>query len=1173
MFTCTYSFHEMKFPLRLCAYPCLALLASLASAWADTNDPESVYQWKRTPELVVPFVSEAPKIDGRVTPEEWAKSAELGPFKAGLSGLTEPIRRRAWISYDDKNIYLAFSFERPPGSRSPMLPEVTGRYEKQVNGPIDAIEALFAPKLQFNDSRSFWMYANGAYADAECVPFKKTGWNAEWLKGARETDSGWEGEMAIPFAAFGLDGPPPSDERWGFDVLDNRATPTRHLAHWSYRGDVWHAFENFGRIRFAKVPAVRFLNAGELKDQKYEVALEIYNPATEVRTFDVSVDLKRRKAGEEGGPKSYLENIQSGNSQDVQQEFTKGVNLDQVIEGAETFYEPAPELSREESGLKVPAGETGKVVVTGPIPYGEYLVTYQVKEENGEALARGTVLFRSDPPLALKAEPYWLYSEVIDVTADLGKTKLDGKGEFVLRLLPVEGEKAKPLREARIAADGTQRDVKGALDIKGLPSGAYLIEAVLLDAQGKELARNEQAISRPDFPVWFKNDIGNKIEVPKPWTPVKASQDGVVQVWGRTYDLRAVFPGSVLSNGVEILSGGVQLRTATQQGPVSWKVEKVALKTSTLGKAVYDIAMSGGGLRLQGTMTIEFDGLVWYDLKLSASDQPVEVASMTLDIPLAAQFAELMSRHRFLVDPVFSTSAPKPLLNGMPGRLEEAQMPFTPYLWIGNEQAGMGLIAEAPINWRVASYRSLLETKPATKGEPARILANIMQKPGEIGKPISLQFGLQATPIRPPTLDRSLLNISQRQGVTDNEQYFADIAKMGGKVVVFYHDWTGSPKTQFGGTPERPPTPELRAKLKRAVERAHKHGLKVILFTGWGVNASSENWKKFSYELASYPFTNIGHGAYASSAGANGAYADFMAWGHADLAREYGVDGVLWDSAANIGDVTHPRIGEAWLDDEGRVRPKFPVLATRDLYRRIYNIYNGEVRDSGVIYNHTGSLWPVNVFADMQNRGEGRPMRALTLKESWVPFEEFRAEYAGDPFGTFHSGEVNDGARLPMTTTIHAAVTLLHGSYAKTFEKPHSIPSPLPKTYDVRNSLQRVYWQAFNWLPMDGTEKSFFYYKNAKGRYQAVQAEPASLLSSAFASGDGRRALVVVSNLENEPVSGARVFLDPAAIGLPADKPLKVEDAVARETLKVEEGILTVDIEAQRFRLLRVSVE
>jgi hypothetical protein len=41
-----------------------------------------------------------------------------------------------------------------------------------------------------------------------------------------------------------------------------------------------------------------------LKDQKYEVALEIYNPGPEARTFDVTLEVKGRKAGEEGGPKS-----------------------------------------------------------------------------------------------------------------------------------------------------------------------------------------------------------------------------------------------------------------------------------------------------------------------------------------------------------------------------------------------------------------------------------------------------------------------------------------------------------------------------------------------------------------------------------------------------------------------------------------------------------------------------------------------------------------------------------------------------------------------------------------------------------------------------------------------------------------------------------------------------
>lgn len=1146
---------------------------SLPMSVSAQNEPPQKLQWKRTPELVVPFIKKAPKIDGRVDKQEWAEAAELGPFKVGTPGMTELLERKAWLAYDDKNIYLAFSFERPYTARKPMVPSTDGRFEGQVNGPMDVVEALFAPQLKFNDSRSFLMYCNGAYADAQCLPYKKTEWNAEWQRGARVTETGWEGEIAIPFAAFGLSGPPPADQYWGFDVVDNRATPFRYLAHWSYRGDIWHAFENFGRIRFDKVPAVRFLSANEQKNGTLGIDFAIFNPGPKEEKIHFDIEALRRKDGEEGGPKSYYENIHSGLSQGAQQEFTKGVTLDSIVEFAQSFYVPVSELTRGDSTVSVAPGKTASLDINAKMPYGEYLVDYTVKTETGVILARGSTVFRSDPPLALRVEPYWLYSEAIDVFADLTKTGLQESGDLILRIYPNDGKKTDAVRESRTAVNASQREAQGVLDVKGLPIGPYRVEAVLVDAKGSELARNEYSLERPEFPKWFKNDIGNKIEVPRPWTPVEASADGKVSMWGRVYDLSAILPSSVTSQGAEVLSGAVKLATQTSGGPVAWKVEKVKLQSATPGKAIYDVAMTGSGLRVAGTVRVEFDGLVWYDLTLSSLDGAVTVESMKLDIPVAAKFCELMSHHRYLEDPAFSSAAPKPLLNGAPGLLTEAKMPFTPYLWIGNEDAGMGFIAEAPIDWQVSEYRSLLETLPATKDTPGRIIANIIQKPKEVSKPLRLQFGLQATPIRKPTEDRSILNISQRQGVTDNEQYFADIAKKGGKVLVFYHDWTGNPKTQFGGTPERPADPANQAKLKSAVANAHKYGLKVLLFTGWGVNASSEAWKKYSYELASYPFTNQGHGTYGSCSGPNGGYVDFMAWGHADLAREYGVDGVLWDSAANIGNVTHPRIGEAWVDEEGRVRPKFAVLATRDLYRRIYNIYNGEVRDNGVIYNHMGSLWPVNVFADMQNRGEGRPMRADTLRECWIPFEEFRSEYAGDPFGTFHSGEVNDGIGLPMSTVNHAAVTLLHGTYAKTFEKPEGIASPLPKTYGARNSLQRVYWETFNWVPMDGTEKKFFYYKNLKGKYQAVRAEPDSLLSSAFVSGDGKRAVIVISNLDKKKIEGAKVFIDPASIGMPAGKPLHIEDAITREIVAEKDGTILLDIEPERFRLLKVSVE
>ena len=1135
---------------------CLCAVASSALGADKGVQDAGEQQWKRTPYLAVPYLPQAPKIDGAVDDAEWSLAAAAGPFKVNPDGAPDGLERKLWLGYDDANIYIAFRLERPPSAVSPAMPEKVERNEGGSGGVVsDAVEALFAPQLQFKKSYSFWVYGNGAYGDALCKPGKDRGWNAEWTRAAHPTATGWEGEMSVPFAAFGLSGPPAPEEWWGFDFVDNRQTPSALLAFWSYRGGSWHSFQNFGRIRFAREAAVHYQRAGDLGGEQSGVEFEA-RAAEAFTPLRLSVEVLRRKAGEEGGPKSYFDNIESGVSQDAQAEFTKDASLADMIKFAETFYEPIPEAPKLEQTLAAP----GPFGIRAKLPYGEYLARYRVENGTGGILAAGANVFRNEPPLALHIEPYWLYSQVIDISVDLRKTPLKGPAKLTLNLLPEKD--GTPLANLALDVDPSQATARGTLAVDGVPPGRYRLEAHLTDAGGQELSRNEEPLKRPEFPVWYKNDWGNKIVVPAPWTPLEADANGRVKVWGREYDLSRVFPVTAKSQGLDILPLPVQLRS---DKPLPWVVEKVELKEKSPAAATYEVAMSADGLRLAGTVRAEFDGLLWYDLVLKPITEPIELSSLVLDMPVAGEIAQLMGRHQFLQDPVLGANLPKPDLNGASGPLQSAKMPFTPYLWVGNEKAGLGFVAEAPVDWNITRPGAVLETQPAQGSEPARLLAHIIQASTILEKPLRLQFGLQATPIRQAPKDRSVLNIYQRNGVFDDEPTFVELARRGCKVVVFYYDWRGDSKTEMGGTPERPPAPEQQEKLKRAVALAHKHGLKVIMFTGWGVNAKSPNWKQFSYELGRYPITNGGWGTFNATAGQNGAYIDFMAWGHADLAREYGVDGVLWDSAANLSEDQNLRTGNAWVDAQGRVRPKFPVLGTRELYRRIYNIYKGEVATDGVIYNHGGSMWPINVYADMLNRGEGRPMTAKTLRESWVPFEEFRTDYSGEPFGILYSGEINDWAKLPMRVSTHLAVTLLHGTYAKEIGLGKNF-----RTYDYESRPLPALWETFGWLPMDGTETRDYYYQH-EGQ-QAVKAAPATLLSSAFVSGDRKRAIVVVSNLDLEPVTAA-VQLDLPALGLETGRGFKLIDGVTGEAIPAEGNTVKLEIERERYRVIRVALE
>jgi Glycoside hydrolase 123, N-terminal domain len=1138
----------------------LFLILILLSGTAFGAKAKVDIDWRRQPEMALPKLSTAPTIDGTVNRAEWLTAAQLGPLKCGRPGVADNLRRDVFIGYDDTNLYIAFQLYRPASALTPRVPGKTGRVDSTGGG--DFIEVMISPKLNFDKSFSFWLFANSAYGEATLSRGKDRNWNTDWQQKARVTKFGWEGEIAIPFAALGADGPPAKGETWGFDIIDNRKTPFKLLAHWSYRGNVWHTYENFGRIHFAgDIPAIRFNRAEEGGAGLIAVEFNLINTTADAKV-QANLNILKRKAGADGGPKSYYENIESGISHDAQAEFTKGVNLLEMINFAMKFYEPVVDASIKRT-VAVPSGQQRTVGLIRPATDGEYIASYEFTIGD-KILARGVTPFIVEPPLAMRIRPYWLYSEVIDIDADLRKVNAPIPCTAIFTLHG-EDTKAKPLVESRVELTkaGTVW-AKSSLSSKGLKPAYYKVGVKLIDPKGKQISANVQVVKKPPVPPWYKNDHGNKIEVPEPWTPIEIKDKYTASVWARTYKLDTFFPSSIIVRDGEVLANPVALRMVVNGKEAAWKVKELKLLKAGKGKVSYHGVLENAVATLSGTLEFEYDGFAWYDLKLTPKQKGLKVDRMALAIDVQPKNAALQCTHKFLVDPVLSRKPPKRDLGKGSGPLVHSKSAFNPYTWIGDETRGIAFIAEAPVDWHLTKPNSAIETIPAANGKPAGIRAHMIDAPTVLEKPMRVQFALQATPIRKMPKHKNL-NIFQKSGVFGGDKGFAQLKKKGCSTVSFYYAWRGNARTEMGGTPERPVDPKQQEKLKNAVKLAHKHGLKVIMFTGWGINAVSDNWKQFGYELGRYPIHNQGWGTFGQSAGLNGGYADFMAWGHHDLATEYGVDGVLWDSTGNLVQCKNIRTGNGWIDSEGRLRPSFAVRATREVYRRVYNIYKGEVRKDGVVYNHGGSVWSVNQFADILNRGEGRPMKAKTLRTSWVPFDEFRASYSGEPFGVLFSGENNDFKKLPMRVSTHLAVFLLHGNYPKEWSK-HSL-SKKNRSYDYNRRPITALWDIFKWLDFDVCEK-YYYYQNQK----VVTQTPESLLSSVFVNKDKQRALVCVSNLDKKPISAAKVRLDLNAMGLEGENVI-IEDAYLRKRLIPADGALTLAIEPERYRLLKIWVE
>lgn len=1156
--------------MKLFSFDWLAALIAVFCVAVPIAQAGEVEAWKRHPLATAPYLENPPTIDGQVDRLEWQQAGVLGPLLVHPQGVAGDLNSRVYVGYDQAHLYVAFEIVRPANVAPPLMPEATGRLDSWAAGEfVELMLDVGHTQQQYYD---FNVYPNGAYSDGMGKPSVDRHWNPEWKQAARLTDQGWQGEVAIPFAALGLDRMPTAGEVWGLDFINNQRTPFAQLSMYAYRGPAWHKLANFGHLRFGErgvEPAVRFMQAQDAGQGSAIVEFALVNGSQTSTTMQVDVQLLRRKDGLADGTKSYYDHIESGSDdayESGQSEFAKTTTLESLTTEAAAMYEPVSQLHEE---VVIPAGQRKAVGFVKAVESGEFLVLYAFRRMDGQVVAAGAKVFQMTPPLALSFEAYWLHAMRLDISADLRKLAT-ASGSHVTFGLFKAGDDSKPLATSEVPFKAGASQVKSSFSTADLPAGFYEVEASVIGKEGKVLATNRRAIEKPPTPVWHGNKLGKTLKVPSPWTPLKATPQGIVEVWGRTYDLSTLLPAQIESQGHPLLTSPIQLELSQAGHEIEWRTTALDLVSADEAKAVFRGTLESSVATVSGIVSIEFDGLVWYDLILTPSDKTLTVDHLSLRIDLSARHAALMSTHTFLHDPVISKQAVQPARQGPLGVLADSLLPFSPHVWLGDETGGIAWMAEAPIDWHITQPDRVIEVNASRRGSdaPATMRVHLIQDKLAVRKPRRLVFGLQASPIRamPPVNTAAIV---QAGAPVPDASWYQSIRAHGGSGVVFHSGWKGQPRAEiWGGWPERPPDPAWEARLVQAVKDAQQNDLKVALYTGWGIAMNSDAWQHYKNEFARKPLENAGFGTYRQAAGISGAYQDYMAWAIADLIKTYGVDGVFWDSTSNLREDTNIEIGNGWVDDQGRVRPSFAILGTRELFKRIYTLVHGELKADGLVINFGGSIWAINAFADVFHRGEGIPMHVAKLRDAWQPLEDYRANYDARKHGLASLAMNKNFKNLPMTVNTHHAVTLLHGWHCKSTALFTSGASGR-FGYDRLDSPIYKIWQAGTWLPLDETAARHHYYDDAS---EYLSLTPASLLASVFVSGDAKRALLVVSNLDDQPVDGASVMLKHAILGSGKEGRVLVEDAITGEKLSVEDGVIKLSIQAERYRLLKLFI-
>ena len=284
------------------------------------------------------------------------------------------------------------------------------------------------------------------------------------------------------------------------------------------------------------------------------------------------------------------------------------------------------------------------------------------------------------------------------------------------------------------------------LSIPELPEGEY---ELLAEIRKKDGSRSEmKAAFEYRHYAWADNTIGlDRVVIP----PFKAlALEPVHQVVTATltgYQLGSNLLEQVLAQNVNILAEPVSLEINQENLQFSaWSFTETApdrIRAEATGSA--------GKLAVQADYEIDYDGMIWIKMQLTAQEQ-TQIDDMTLTIPLKDEYIRLLH----------STSAqtrqhPAQFLPEGDGviwnSLTDAPSNFRPYLWVGELYKGLSWFTESQKGWNYDPKKPVVEII-RQKGT-VRLCIHMINLPMQMKGSLSYEMGFQATPVKPMLPNRT----------------------------------------------------------------------------------------------------------------------------------------------------------------------------------------------------------------------------------------------------------------------------------------------------------------------------------------------------------------------------------------------------------------------------------
>jgi len=1129
--------------------------------------------WSRQVVVTVPPARpKAPTIDGYVDYREWYYASGVMGFVDADTGCLADRPVHMYLCYDDTNVYVGLTIDRPPLNPSPRATFEKGRHD-HIWWKDDGFEIALSPgrpEKGVGDYYAFCGNSNGAWSNLHGTlqgGGSDMSWPGKWRYAAQRAGrESWHAELAIPVDQFPSAEKPGPGAVWLLDLMNQQVTPQKKMIDlgmiWGFNAEGYESPYKAKLVFIDEGPIIRphglgrLPKAGEDPAEKLGLRQVFYNQGQQPFTLHGHAQVFRGAPKRPEGTLPFFEVWDR-----LLRVRETGKPLEEAGQGIQAFRTEA-DLLRElneryaflaehSADVTVPPGGAGYFPLEAPVEPGEYLIAYRFTDaRTDEALSAQVVPYAVVPGLALSLRPYFLTHNVVRAEASLRdvKTAEGDRVEFALTAAD------QTLDTASAALSPGADDVHAYLRCRQLPEGAEAqVTARLLDAEGAEHLRSSATITRPPKPSWFGNGLGRSRVVPAPFQPARLVRPNAVRLWQREVRFADTgLPASIVARDSELLAGPITLRCSSDLKPTG----ALGTVASDDREVAFESRLSAADLSATIRSTTHYDGTTRFDVELRPEDR-ASLNELSLEIPLAGRWARLVTHAAVYTD------AKRAKSDGFAGSLDQwlaaypdGAMPFTYAFYLGAEDRGLQWFCESDRGWRNADDSRAIRLERA----PDRVTLRVafIDKPVELTEPLHLTFGLTVTPMKDASTGRDIVEAAEghpsKEGWTDEKrrQFFQAYHEAGITEVTIYmceDDFFGCPK---------PMTPDNEQVIRAFADLAHQNGFTVRPYAGWGVNANIPDFATFGQEMLAEPIQNIGWGCFLQNPASP--FSDWWLDSTRYLFEQVGLDGTYMDGTCLPRLIFNELEGFTWTDEQGDPHGTYPLWAIRDFIERLYILAHVESRRPGVIVLHQNHpLYFIDAFTDKRVTGEGYYSRGDTILRVFSP-EEFRAFYMTAPNGVFTIGLWHDWLKLPVTCNEMRAMWLLH-----------DVPLPAGGGMVLYYGRDAGYGQKTQpWVRVQRIREAFRgarylpYYEEP-----VAQFDPPGPLASAWVDEAAKRALIVVSNLATEKWEGS-VSLNRNRLAVAPDAPC-YDAMFDREVGTGPNGSVRLLIEPQRYRLVSVN--